>query len=444
MIIEKEGINHLDNITRIFVSIDYDYWMDYAKGEHDKYNGGVRNIVTQLVNNNLIPETDPIYQIANIDHLKGKEKKAAENKMKKSNLITMSNMEREAKKAAEVILKSFKEGNWDDLKLDSMFLRVFDLVQAWGGKSGRQPYVPSKKGLNDAPRIATSSSILKSYKKAVKNVIDGDINKAVNNFTSKDIKGVDMSFGTKHLWFWSEVVKDILEIGERQPVYDDRIARMILGVNRADKTGRPLASEKFKELATMVKKLGGKLDTDMKDIEVALFNFAGYYFGNEFENLKTDVVSLIEQNPQNTFISRNYNEAVALHKLRSGKILNNVHTFWKQNKIVSDADLLEKERKKTLVQKEKKKIDKEVTAKRKEKENSLKRFPTDIEWVDNKTLKLAGIDLEFKFDDYKDDLEREQMARPISQELINLRKILRTVDPNYLNDNWRDVQGYLI
>lgn len=77
-----------------------------------------------------------------------------------------------------------------------------------------------------------------------------------------------------------------------------------------------------------------------------------------------------------------------------------------------------------------------------EKAGSLLRYPTDIDSMDDNTLKLKGNNIIFKFKDYESDLKKELERAFVSAELVDIRRYLRTVDPKYLNDNWRDVQGH--
>jgi hypothetical protein len=98
----------------------------------------------------------------------------------------------------------------------------------------------------------------------------------------------------------------------------------------------------------------------------------------------------------------------------------------------------------SIEKKRKKKEDEETLIKAQEKEASLFRFPTDIDFINENTLKLKGNDIVFNFKYYESDLKKELERAFISTNLVEIRRYLRTVDPNYLNDNWREVQGQLL
>lgn len=91
-----------------------------------------------------------------------------------------------------------------------------------------------------------------------------------------------------------------------------------------------------------------------------------------------------------------------------------------------------------------KKEEEENKIKAREQSESLLSFPTEIDSMDDNTLKLKGSNTVFNFKDYESDLRKELERAFVSTELVDIRRHLRTVNPKYLNDNWREVQGYLL
>lgn len=111
----------------------------------------------------------------------------------------------------------------------------------------------------------------KIYLDAVKLSRKGDVDAAVNKFA--ELKMVGVSFATKHLAFWVDNVAT--------PVYDTRIARMLMGK-------KPMVKDynSFREWASdLAPKVGLK---DGIEVEKALFAFSNNYFDNDLKKFEKE------------------------------------------------------------------------------------------------------------------------------------------------------------
>lgn len=312
MINEVKRIDKLDNIVRILANIDISYWKDKSARDAKEYSSRVASMMTNLSNKGLIDDNDEIYRISQIQDSTGKKVARSEKNSYGEAKASMAKALRGAKEFANILYGIEKDGG-NDISLDRLYGKVFDYVNAWGGSAlSRSMY-----GTDDIAR-RFRNTLLPRYKKGVRRLITHrDIPGALSDFRSID--GLDMSYATKHLWFWTEVLKDLGEIRSREPVFDDRIARALLGQadsrdtkddNNAGETKRLKANNIWDQIVSLNNKLNGK-KYDRRDVEEAVFNFLGTYFpiGN-LEN-PADIKA-------GTTNDKNYKEAKALSKLRIG------------------------------------------------------------------------------------------------------------------------------
>lgn len=145
---------------------------------------------------------------------------------------------------------------------DGQLMLIFDLIQGWGGKTGRNIYVQPK---NNPTRLS-HSQLPTTYRKAIGHCISGDYQSALKEITS--IPNLGESFATKHIFFWSEFGPSRKAL----PIYDTRIKTLLFLKSTAAATYDVFVktlNEKAKELS-MAPAL----------VERALFSFSQNYFPN--------------------------------------------------------------------------------------------------------------------------------------------------------------------
>jgi len=140
------------------------------------------------------------------------------------------------------------------------YLRIFDLIQGWGGRTGRGPYVrPAGNVARDQ-----SSEWLAHYKDGATQALDGTREAALTSL--KSIPQVGESFATKHLYFWG------LGRGHHFPIYDTRMKTLLF----FDEPQGASYERYLKKLAD----LAAPKSTDTVTVEKALFAFSSNYFPN--------------------------------------------------------------------------------------------------------------------------------------------------------------------
>ena len=153
-----------------------------------------------------------------------------------------------------------KHGRKEDTK-DDAYLTVFDLIQGWGGQTGRNPYVQPK------GNVARDQwgGWLAHYKDGATKALDGKREDALKSL--KSIPQVGESFATKHLYFWGRG-------GEHHfPIYDTRM-RTLLFFDEPQGASYDRFLQKLAELAA------GQENLDTITVEKALFAFSSNYFPN--------------------------------------------------------------------------------------------------------------------------------------------------------------------
>ena len=173
----------------------------------------------------------------------------------------------------EIIVEKIK--NFDLVKSsNNELLEIFDLIQAWGGSTGRAPYVRPK---GDEWRFRNIEEYANTYREAIKVIInlkskpldDASIKKVVELICRLD--GVAGPFATKHLLFWSTGLN--LEI--KLPIYDSKMKLLIRGANKLS------SAPNYTEFKKALEHQGRQSNIGSEIIERALFAFSKNYFPNE-------------------------------------------------------------------------------------------------------------------------------------------------------------------
>lgn len=145
---------------------------------------------------------------------------------------------------------------------DDRLLLIFDLIQGWGGKMGRSPYV---RPANAPSRLSNPDILLEYYRKGVNFCFYDDYSGAISAMSN--IINVGESFATKHIFFWSKYGPG----RKAMPIYDTRIKKLLY-VHQ-----RPLSYEIY--VRDLVEKAGA-LQIEAEEVERALFSFSQNYFSN--------------------------------------------------------------------------------------------------------------------------------------------------------------------
>lgn len=169
-------------------------------------------------------------------------------------------------------IAAFKEGDNDD----SVLAEIFDLIQAWGGKMGRHPYVNSKSRF----RFSDWSDI---YRAGAQKADNGNWQGALKEW--KKIDGID-TFATKHLRFWGEM-----------PPLDTRMRLLLTGKDSLD----------YCTFITLLEQVRRQTGYSPIDIEAALYAFSQKYFIHKALRFKANA----DQN------AKDYAIAVALAELNN-------------------------------------------------------------------------------------------------------------------------------
>lgn len=138
---------------------------------------------------------------------------------------------------------------------------IFDLIQAWGGQTGRTPYVVRNGNLlSSRDRYIEWKS---DYLSGVKNALMEQPVHALRDW--KKINGLGSSFAPKHLRFWTN----------KFPVLDTRISFLLCGSKKLLNS-----PDKYEEFLILLSQLVAHFNTDMLSMEKALFAFSKNFFLN--------------------------------------------------------------------------------------------------------------------------------------------------------------------
>ena len=164
------------------------------------------------------------------------------------------------KNAYEIISKIENEIEQFDFKNPDFkkLAIIFDLIQAWGGRQGRQPYIAAYKSrdkFEDWKLI-----YIESCKLCVGKMPEQALKKLV------EIKGMGIPFATKHIRFWGKF-----------PILDTRLSLILTGAKNFND---------YNKFLSMLKELAATWNCDSTEAEKAIFAFSQHYFPNEKLTLK--------------------------------------------------------------------------------------------------------------------------------------------------------------
>jgi len=147
---------------------------------------------------------------------------------------------------------------------DDELLIIFDLIQGWGGRMGKTPYVKPQTG----PTRLTWKPLAKTYRDSIAISFDNNFNYEHFLNCLMQIPGIGVSFATKHMFFWTEY-------GPRRnaiPIYDARI-KLLLCLSERDAVD-------YKVFYMAMEKAAQVSNITVAIIERALFAFSQNYFPN--------------------------------------------------------------------------------------------------------------------------------------------------------------------
>lgn len=149
---------------------------------------------------------------------------------------------------------------------------IFDLIQAWGGRTGRSPYV-KRNG-----RAKTSRECFQDWKEhyldGIRFAVSGDPVSALSRWRA--IFGLGSSFAPKHLMFWSGTY----------PVLDSRISLLLCGSKRLLQS-----PSGYGEFLSLMGPLCIQWDLNFLEVEKALFAFSQNFFMNDKLVFRKDMFS---------------------------------------------------------------------------------------------------------------------------------------------------------
>lgn len=162
-----------------------------------------------------------------------------------------------------IIRSSIERCNSNSDAKDENFLRVFDLIQGWGGQMGRSPYVRPK---NHPVRLANSKGIARAYRDGISELISGNIDYALAEWIKINFLGV--SFASKHLYFWGR-----FSAYQNLPILDTRM-KTILYLNKNVKL-------RYSEYFSHLNQISRDRNIDTVNLERAVFAFSSNWFKND-------------------------------------------------------------------------------------------------------------------------------------------------------------------
>lgn len=249
------------NNSNILPKIDFNYW--YNKNIEDSNNEsrfvGMITKITKIYNeNNIFKQAYFCGNEVEINRLKGLNYNQFENEI--LSLIRDS--------------KSIKDFS------DEEILKIFDLIQIWGGLTGgSNPYQIKN---NNTTRLDYQSWI-KNYRELIIKSIERKV-ESYEYVLGGNIPYLKMSFGSKHISFWSRKEEDYNCL----VVIDNKIS----GVS-----GVKIASEaNFKLIIENIYKIANELNLMPYQIEKALFTFHKFYFDNSNSKFNNVDINSVDYN----------------------------------------------------------------------------------------------------------------------------------------------------
>ena len=164
---------------------------------------------------------------------------------------------------------------------DDDLLIIFDLIQAWGGPTGRNPYI-----FQNGPRIIKQDLFAKTYRAAIEMLYkiaeeyDYDMDVLPIKAKIEELPQVNESFSTKHLSFWSRFLENCPNL----VIYDTRMREIIKAANKH----KNVSEIKYKDFINALKDAEEELGLDINEIERAIFAFSSNYFQNDKFTLRSN------------------------------------------------------------------------------------------------------------------------------------------------------------
>lgn len=237
-----------------FPKIDFKYW----------YNKNIEDSNTEPRFKSMITKINNIYENNNnLNQAYFCGDKIEINRLKNLNYNQLEN---------EILnlIKNKSKKNVTDFS-DNEILQIFDLIQIWGGLTGgSNPY-----------QIKNNKSVRLNYEKWIKdyrNLINLSIEKNIKAYEfvlKKNIPCLNMSFGSKHISFWS-----------RKKV-DDNKCLIVIDNKISGVSGVKIASKAdYNLIIKNVHKIASEINMKPYQIEKALFTFHKFYFDNNNSKFK--------------------------------------------------------------------------------------------------------------------------------------------------------------
>jgi hypothetical protein len=268
----------------ILPNIDYNKWLDRARegGNLENSGRGSHTQMLTMLNNKFKPEKGSL--LWGILNDKAQLKQSMNDLVKIAKKI--ANQIHNDPKTRSVYYKPKNKINEAGKKSpyteDDFYLAIFDLIQSWGGASqgGTGVYNAISKGTYkpNIPVRETPSEWLPKYKEAIsilknpgstKEDQERAILKAEKIF--RDINHLGKSYGTKHLWFWTEFFYEKGTLEDTAGVSDKRTDILIFGESTTE----------YEESLKVYNKIKEKYNLEnfsSRDVEKALFAFSKNYF----------------------------------------------------------------------------------------------------------------------------------------------------------------------
>ena len=162
-------------------------------------------------------------------------------------------------------ISSFKNGSKDYEVLET----TFDLIQAWGGKMGKGPYVnPYERNKEDTVR-EKFYTWKENYFKGAMFTLNNEPQNALKEWFK--IKQLGMGFASKHLFFWSE---------QNHPILDTRISLILTGKGLSNNT------HQYIKASNLILELSKYFNANKIETEKAIFCFSLNFFNNNDLKIK--------------------------------------------------------------------------------------------------------------------------------------------------------------
>lgn len=144
--------------------------------------------------------------------------------------------------------------------IDETLVSIFNHIQFWGGTMGRMYYIHNKNNRLINEHLVIYKEIISCMIAAKNDTLCGDIDKIIIEF--EKVRGIGISFGTKHLRFWSISAN---KNGVEFPILDSVIA-----INRF--TPNYLKWSNYCQYVMLMQKEALKRKITITDLERHYFN----------------------------------------------------------------------------------------------------------------------------------------------------------------------------